>query len=315
MEQSAHGETILLVDNDPIIRDLIARMLNHQGYAVLDARNGEEALATAAQYPDPIHLLVTDAKMPGMGGFRLADQFAVARPAMRALYITGHYDHDAAIRQGLHQSQQLFLLKPFRQDELAKAIREVLDRPTQQERDAFALILASPRVAAEPMRDTLPLQGIPRALRFRVRLSLRYRAAREFDWHDGVTENLSQSVGRAVSDHLPVGAENARRDVPDPAYGRGRGFGSAVALPGGNRAGSAARDRGYAAAGGGRGGDIRSGSRVRRSFLGKRSPHELFAEPMRTRWRPSRRGCDDSLRPASGTAVHPRGSRALPCRR
>ena len=57
MPHPPRAETILVVDNDLIIRDLIATMLNHQGYTVLEACNGEEALATAAQYPDPIHLL------------------------------------------------------------------------------------------------------------------------------------------------------------------------------------------------------------------------------------------------------------------
>ncbi len=193
MPDSPHTETVLLADNDPIIRNLIARMLDHQGYNVLEAAGGEEALALAAQYPDPIHLLLTDARMPGIDGFGLADRLILPRPVMKVLYISGHYDDISGVRQGLHRYQRPFLLKPFHHDDLARTIREVLDRPTDRECDAFAFILTSPIAAAEPLEDSPPPQGIPRALRFRARLPLRYRTAREFEWHDGVTENISRS--------------------------------------------------------------------------------------------------------------------------
>ena len=193
MDHSAHAETILVVDSDPILCELIARMLVHQGYAVLQALSGEEALVTAARHAGALPLLVTEILMPGMDGFRIADLLTVSRPELRALFISGHYDDSAFVRQGLDQTQRPFLLKPFGQDELARVIREVLDRPTERDHDPFALILADPKAAAQPMQDRPLPHGLLRALRFQARLMTRYRTPGSVDWHDGVTENLSRS--------------------------------------------------------------------------------------------------------------------------
>ncbi len=193
MGHSARGETILLVDNDPILSDLVTRALVHHGYAVLQALSGEEALVTAARHTGALPLLVTDILTPGMDGFRLADLLTVSRPEIRVLFISGHYDDSAGVRQGLRQSPRPFLLKPFTQGQLAGAIREELDRSPDRNRDPFALILADPNAAAQPMQDRPLPHGLPRALRFRPRLTMRYRTRGSFDWHDGVTENLSRS--------------------------------------------------------------------------------------------------------------------------
>ena len=193
MDRSAHAETILVVDNDPITRDLIARMLDNRGYAVLQALSGEEALGAAASHAGSLPLLVTDILMPGMDGFTLADLLTVSRPEIRILFICDHYDDSALIRQGLGQTPRSFLLKPFGQDQLASAIREALDRPPDRDRDPFALILANPNAAVQPMQDRPLPDGLPRALRFRARLTMCYRTRGTFDWHDGVTDNLSRS--------------------------------------------------------------------------------------------------------------------------
>ena len=168
-------------------------MLNHRGYAVLQALSGAEALATAARHTGTLQLLVTDILMPGMDGFRLADLLTVAHPEIRMLFISDHYDDSAGVHQGLHQSPRLFLLKPFTQDQLARAIQEALDSSPEHDHDPFALILADPSTAAKPLQDTPPVHGLPRALRFHARLTTRYRTPRSSDWHDGVTENLSRS--------------------------------------------------------------------------------------------------------------------------
>ena len=193
MDHSAQAETILVVDNDHIFHDLITRMLVHQGYGVLQAPIGAEALVTAARHTGTLQLLVTDILMPGMDGFRLADLLTVSRPEIRVLFISGHYDDSAFVRQGLHQLARPFLLKPFTQDQFARAIREALDYPPERDHDPFALILADPSAAAEPLHDTPPVHGLPRALRFHARLTTRYRTRGSVDWHDGVTENLSRS--------------------------------------------------------------------------------------------------------------------------
>ena len=193
MDHSTQAETILVVDNDPILCNLIARILDHQGYAVLQALSGEEALVAAARHAGSLPLLVTEILMSGMDGFRLADLLAVSRPEIRALFICGHYGDSAGVPQGLYHTQRPFLLKPFRQDQLASAIREALDRPPDRDRDLFALVLADPKVAAQPMQEGPLPQGLPRALRFQARLTTRYRTRGSSDWHNGVTENLSRS--------------------------------------------------------------------------------------------------------------------------
>ena len=90
--------------------------------------SGEEALVTAARYAGALPLLGTEILMPGMGGFRLADLLTVSRPETQVLFISGHYDDSALVRQGPHQFQRSFLLKPFHQGELSRTIREVLER-------------------------------------------------------------------------------------------------------------------------------------------------------------------------------------------
>ena len=220
MDRSAHAETILVVDNDPITRDLITRMLDHRGYAVLQALSGEEALGVAASHAGSLPLLVTDILMPGMDGFRLADLLTVSRPEIRILFICDHYDDSALVRQGLGQTPRSFLLKPFGQDQLASAIREALDRPPDRDRDPFALILANPNAAVQPMQDRPLPDGLSRALRFRARLTMRLPHTRELRLARR-RDRQSQSIGRALSEHLLPRAEDAHRYVPDPAYGHG----------------------------------------------------------------------------------------------
>jgi two-component system, cell cycle sensor histidine kinase and response regulator CckA len=121
--QATH--TILLVENEPAIRQLIRRMLEQRGFHVLEARHGKEAAALADGYREPIHLLLTDIVMPGMTGFELAGHLALAHPEARVLFLSGYGD-SARVRQGLEGSHQAFLLKPFTQDVLGAKIQEVL---------------------------------------------------------------------------------------------------------------------------------------------------------------------------------------------
>lgn len=125
------SETILLVEDEPAIRQLMRRMLEARGYAVLEARNGEEAIGVAEQHRGSIHLVVTDVVMPRMNGFELAEQLTRTQPDLRVLYVSGHADHPA-VRQGLRDSRHPFLLKPYTQEVLARSIREVLDAPLPQ---------------------------------------------------------------------------------------------------------------------------------------------------------------------------------------
>ena len=117
-----HPETILLVENEYALRELMRRFLEGSGYAVLNARDGDEALSVAAAHPTPIDLLLTDVVMPGMSGFALASRVAELRAETKVLYISG-YDE---IKEGLTDSGQPFLLKPFSQADLFQKVDEVL---------------------------------------------------------------------------------------------------------------------------------------------------------------------------------------------
>jgi PAS domain S-box-containing protein len=121
-------ETVLLVEDAAAVRAVIHEALVRQGYTVLDAPSGAEALEIAASHSGPIHLLLTDVVMPGLSGRQLSDQLALLRPDTRVLYTSGYTD-DAVVRHGVLESGIAYLQKPFTVDGLARKVREVLDRP------------------------------------------------------------------------------------------------------------------------------------------------------------------------------------------
>jgi CheY-like chemotaxis protein len=121
-------ETVLLVEDEPSVRDLAHRLLNQQGYKVLEAANGEEALRVAQEHNgEEIHLLLTDVVMPQMGGKELAEKLKTLRPDIKVLYTSGYTD-DAIVHQGILEHGTYFLQKPFSLKTLSHKVREVLDR-------------------------------------------------------------------------------------------------------------------------------------------------------------------------------------------
>ena len=120
-------ETILLVEDEPSLRAMMGMVLSGNGYRVLEAGNGQDALALLGKHQGPIHLLVTDVVMPEMGGRELARRFAFLYPKARVMYLSG-YTEDAVIRQGVLDANMPFLQKPFSAEALAKKVREVLNR-------------------------------------------------------------------------------------------------------------------------------------------------------------------------------------------
>jgi two-component system cell cycle sensor histidine kinase/response regulator CckA len=119
-------ETVLLVEDEDGVRELLWKILTEHGHTVLEARHGRDALTVAGGYNQPIQLLVTDVVMPEMGAGELADQLLTQRPDMRVLFISG-YTNDELIRRGVTQSEAAFIQKPFTAEGLMRKVREVLD--------------------------------------------------------------------------------------------------------------------------------------------------------------------------------------------
>lgn len=118
-------ETILLVEDEEIVRGMLCEVLRAHGYTVLEAGHGHQAIEMARQ-PDPIHLLITDMLMPEMNGSELASRLLSTRPNLPVLYISGYSD-DEARRLGKIEQPAEFLQKPFRPDALLAKARQILD--------------------------------------------------------------------------------------------------------------------------------------------------------------------------------------------
>jgi CheY-like chemotaxis protein len=120
-------ETILLVEDEPAVRELAARVLRSQGYTVLEAGDGIEALQFLARQPDTrIDLLMTDVVMPRMGGGALAERVIGLRPAIKVLFTSG-YTEDAILHAGDLATGTHFLHKPFAPAVLTQKVRGILD--------------------------------------------------------------------------------------------------------------------------------------------------------------------------------------------
>jgi PAS domain S-box-containing protein len=121
-----HGfETILLAEDDQMVRDLVGQLLKSHGYQVLEAATGSIALKISARYEGHIDLLLTDVVMPEISGREVADQLAPARPEMKVLYMSGYTD-DTIVRHRILDSDVSYLQKPFTPEALLLKVREVL---------------------------------------------------------------------------------------------------------------------------------------------------------------------------------------------
>jgi len=122
------NETILLVEDEPLVRGLAARVLRKQGYRLLEASNGSEALRMAEKrVGEDIHLILTDVVMPGMIGRELADRLHALFPKMKVLYMSG-YTNNAIVHHGILEEGMNYIQKPFTLESLARKVREVLDK-------------------------------------------------------------------------------------------------------------------------------------------------------------------------------------------
>lgn len=121
------SETVLLVEDEKIVRNLVRNILQEKGYTVLEARNGDEALRVSGDHSGAIHLLVTDVIMPGMNGRELAQRMMNSRGDVKVLYMSG-YTENAISRHGFLDPGVAFIQKPFTLATLTRKVREILDR-------------------------------------------------------------------------------------------------------------------------------------------------------------------------------------------
>jgi PAS domain S-box-containing protein len=144
-------ETVLLVEDEERVRALSRQVLQDNGYQVLEARDGLEALALSEAHAGPIHLLLTDVVMPRLSGSALAERLMPLRPEMKLLFVSG-FTESALVRNGVLTGEVECLLKPFTIDILARKVREVLDGTEPS--------FSRPALAA-PNAATLPSHGLP----------------------------------------------------------------------------------------------------------------------------------------------------------
>jgi CheY-like chemotaxis protein len=124
-DESLDGtETILVVEDNNLLRPMIAEMLEPYGYTVLLAADGVEALAVADRHPGPIDLLLTDVVMPRLNGRELSEQLVAKNPETRVLFSSG-YPADTVIRAGIAEARVAFIQKPYISGDLVAKVREI----------------------------------------------------------------------------------------------------------------------------------------------------------------------------------------------
>ena len=123
--ETGGSETVLLVEDEESVRQLVRETLESKGYIVMEAGNGEEGLKIADSHNGPIHMMITDVVMPGISGRELAKRLMQVRPETKILYLSG-YTEDAIVHQGVLETGTAFLQKPFTLQTLSRKVREVL---------------------------------------------------------------------------------------------------------------------------------------------------------------------------------------------
>jgi PAS domain S-box-containing protein len=123
---SSGGETILLIEDEPLVRDLALEVLSSRSYRVLTAGDGEEALSIARAHPAEIHLTVTDVVLPVMSGKEVARRLRETRPGLKVLFMSG-YAEEQVVHRGVVEEDVAFLAKPFTPAALTEKVRSVLN--------------------------------------------------------------------------------------------------------------------------------------------------------------------------------------------
>jgi two-component system cell cycle sensor histidine kinase/response regulator CckA len=120
--------TVLVVDDEPMVREMVALMLETDGFSVLKARDGADAIDISRSHRGEINLLVTDVTMPGMDGCDLAEELQTVNPSLEVLMISGFYENRVAERC----SRFSMLAKPFSMTSLLSVVRALLGRPAHR---------------------------------------------------------------------------------------------------------------------------------------------------------------------------------------
>jgi two-component system cell cycle sensor histidine kinase/response regulator CckA len=128
MTLPAGSETIVVVEDEGQVRELVQEILQAEGYTVLTAANGEEGLRLCTEYDGPIDLLLTDVVMPGLSGPEMAQCILPVHPTIKVVFMSG-YASDAIGIHGVLDPGTAFLQKPFTPDILIGKVRETLDTP------------------------------------------------------------------------------------------------------------------------------------------------------------------------------------------
>jgi len=123
-EHRAAGETVLVVEDEPVVRGVILEMLSEQGYQTLEAFDGPSGLQIL-RGDQPIDLLITDVGLPGVNGRQLADQARELRPQLKVLFITG-YAENGAMAEGFLRPDMEMITKPFDHDQLSRRVRAMI---------------------------------------------------------------------------------------------------------------------------------------------------------------------------------------------
>jgi CheY-like chemotaxis protein len=129
-ETGNNAETVLIVEDESTVLDIVANILQSKGYEVLRAQTGDEALEIGRQFPGKIDLVLTDIVMPGMSGGEVVQQLQRLQPEIHTLYMSG-YTKYTVVGPGTLQSVNAFIWKPFAPAELLQKVREVLDGPAE----------------------------------------------------------------------------------------------------------------------------------------------------------------------------------------
>lgn len=121
-------QSILVVDDEPVVLNSVAGALQYFGFEVLRAASPEEAMRVGASRAHPIHLMICDVLMPGLGGAGLAEKFRDFHPETQCLFVAGLPDHPEVLERVLRRGYA-FLAKPFLPRQLVAKVREMLDGP------------------------------------------------------------------------------------------------------------------------------------------------------------------------------------------